>query len=189
MNTTMNIFIWELSSHNDHNREEDFLPKLISNINGSSRLWKWSSKSIFLKKYQQCEEHSDPSTGRQPNIIDSSRLWRRYFVNSRFFEKMIKAVINEIHLTLTIFGKGPRGACQILLSGFFSVKGGFHRRRSKFSNFHNWKYFLTLITMVTSTKGISLPLQWQPNIDDSSGLSRRYFKRIQIFREIISGIK
>ena len=57
--------------------------------NISTILWKWSSKSRFLKKYQQCEEHSDPSTGRQPNIIDSSRLWRRYFMNSRFFEKMI----------------------------------------------------------------------------------------------------
>ena len=113
-------------------------------------------------------------------------------MNSRFFEKMIKAVINEILEDIWLWPfleRDLREPVKYYLVDFFSVKGGFYRRRSKFSNFHNWKYFLTLITMVTSTKGISLPPQWQPNIDDSSGLSRRYFKRIQIFREIISGIK
>ena len=45
------------------------------------------NQDFWRKKYQYCEEYSDPSTDRQPNIIDSSKLWRWYFMNSRFFEK------------------------------------------------------------------------------------------------------
>ena len=45
-------------------------------------------------------------------------------MNSRFFEKMISGNKQDTrrHLTLTIFRKGPRGACQILLSGFFPLR-------------------------------------------------------------------
>ena len=113
-------------------------------------------------------------------------------MNSRFFEKMIKAVINEIleDIWLWPFLERDLGEpVKYYLADFFLL------RVVSLGDAAN--FLISIIGNIFSPwsqgspvrKGISLPLQWQPNIDDSSGLSRRYFKRIQIFREIISGIK